>query len=38
MTCALGTVIGPAEAVAVSATKAALETTEILILSMTHLL
>ena len=38
MTCALGTVIGPAEAVAVSASKAAPETTEFLILSMTYLL
>src|SRR3984893_1498277 len=38
MTFELGTLIGPAEAVAVSASKAVPETMEILFVSMTHLL
>jgi hypothetical protein len=38
MTCDLVTLIGPAEAVAVSASKAAPETIEILFVSITYLL
>jgi hypothetical protein len=38
MTCELVTLIGPAEAVAVSASKAAPETIEILFVSITYLL
>ena len=38
MTCALIMLIGPAEAVAVSASRAVPETIEILLISITHLL